>query len=365
MKSLSILVLSNMYPTPDNQVRGIFVANFVRSIEAVAPDVIKEVVAVGSVQGGRLAKIQSYLRFYYQAARKIRGNSSDILYFHYPTISAIVLLLAPLHSQRNVVFNFHGTDLQPVSRLGSFLLYMFRNFTLRHARAIVVPSPYYRQIACRILGPDIGVPVIVSASGGYDPEMFFPSRQESGSGRFTVGYVSTLSKSKGIDVFMQIARALHGNYGDRMRFQIVGDGPEKSRVLADVQSSPLKNCVDFKPSVSQSELPDIFRRMDAFVFPTLRKQESLGLVGIEALATGVPVVATGGFGPSGYIKQGVNGFLFDKSRPDLAVKAVEAIYLLEESDRAKLSEAACNSVRAYRNHDVARSLLSELKKIFR
>jgi len=61
--------------------------------------------------------------------------------------------------------------------------------------------------------------------------------------------------------------------------------------------------------------------LDVFVFPTYRVDESLGLVGLEAMSCGVPVIASNMGGPKGYINSGVNGLLFTpKDADDLASK---------------------------------------------
>ena len=62
--------------------------------------------------------------------------------------------------------------------------------------------------------------------------------------------------------------------------------------------------------VSQEELVNIYNSLDLFIFPTYRKSESLGLVGLEAMSCKVPVLAAENYGPTDYIVNNKNGFFF-------------------------------------------------------
>ena len=74
-------------------------------------------------------------------------------------------------------------------------------------------------------------------------------------------------------------------------------------------------------NLSQAELAKEYNLLDVFVFPTYRVDESLGLVGLEAMSCGIPVIASNMGGPKGYINSGENGLLFKpKYADDLASK---------------------------------------------
>ena len=75
--------------------------------------------------------------------------------------------------------------------------------------------------------------------------------------------------------------------------------------------------------VSQDELVSIYNSLDIFVFPTYRKSESLGLVGLEAMACEVLVIASKNYGPTDYVVDNKNGKFFKpKDHKDLADKII-------------------------------------------
>ena len=86
-------------------------------------------------------------------------------------------------------------------------------------------------------------------------------------------------------------------------------GPTDEATMAVVQSCGVADGVVFHGHMSREGLRDMYRSLDVFVLTSHR--EGLALVGLEAMACGVPVVSTRCGGPEDYIEEGVTGYLSD------------------------------------------------------
>ncbi len=95
-------------------------------------------------------------------------------------------------------------------------------------------------------------------------------------------------------------------------FDIYGDGPELNRISEIIKSKGLENKVFLKGRVPNDRLPQILPNYDMFLMPSY--PETLGRVYFEAMACGLPVLATKNTGIDGIITQGVEGFLVEPSQ---------------------------------------------------
>jgi glycosyltransferase involved in cell wall biosynthesis len=157
----------------------------------------------------------------------------------------------------------------------------------------------------------------------------------------TVLFLSSLFPSKGVLVFIQalslarkIEPALHG--------VIAGSWltPEmRDNAVALVRRLSLEEAVDFVGPVEGAEKTGLLRRADIFCFPSFYPLEGQPLVVIEAMAAGLPVVATAWRGIADTVVDGETGFLVDKPLPELVAERV--VYLAKNAEeRARMGAAA-------------------------
>ncbi len=107
----------------------------------------------------------------------------------------------------------------------------------------------------------------------------------------TLGYVGRLSPEKGIDCLLQALAKLPDQY-DAV---IAGDGPEKVRLLELSARLGISGRVRWLGAVDHGDLPEVYARMGVLILPSRTQpnwQEQFGRVLIEAMASGVPVIAT-------------------------------------------------------------------------
>jgi glycosyltransferase involved in cell wall biosynthesis len=130
-------------------------------------------------------------------------------------------------------------------------------------------------------------------------------------------YVGRLTREKGVDILIRAA-ALMREGG--VRLQIVGGGPERTR-LEELASSLKADNVSFLGGISdRRDLADIYRRATVFVLPS--RSEGLGCVLLEAMAAGTPIVATAVGGIPDLIRDGWNGLLVPSEDPGALAGAV-------------------------------------------
>jgi glycosyltransferase involved in cell wall biosynthesis len=103
---------------------------------------------------------------------------------------------------------------------------------------------------------------------------------------------------------------------------IIGTGPLENELRSYVEKHDLQEDVVFNGWVDQSKLPAYYATADVFAGPSL--YEAQGLVFVEALASGIPVITTVGNGPDDFVEDSVNGYLVKpKSSQELFEKLTQ------------------------------------------
>jgi glycogen(starch) synthase len=169
---------------------------------------------------------------------------------------------------------------------------------------------------------------------GADREVFTPA--EVSPWRWRLIYAGRIDSRKGIDIAVRALRLLPAT----ARLEIVGDGDQDHlRELRDLaEREGTIDRVGFHSQETRDRLRQHYAAADVVVFP-VRWEEPWGLVPLEAMSVGTPVVASGRGGSGEYLEDGVNSLLFD---PDEGPQALaEAIRKLadDEALRYRLREA--------------------------
>lgn len=121
-------------------------------------------------------------------------------------------------------------------------------------------------------------------------------------------FAGRLNKVKGVIYLIQAFSCLSSNIN--MDLLIVGSGPEENSLKNSVKIKGLEKRVHFVQQVNKEKLCEYYSNCSIFVLPSVF--ESFGIVLIEAMASGKPVIASCIPGPSDIITHGYNGFLFEK-----------------------------------------------------
>lgn len=311
-----ILVVSNMYPSEKFPFYGIFVKRFCDQLDTLGIMYDLSVMHKGS---SKFEKIRNYIAFYFGTFFKCLFGKYERVYVHYASYSTPSVLFARKIKNFNLIINAHGSDVVPEnSKHERMQKYTKRAFNI--ADRIVVPSEYFKALIEEKyqLNRD---KIFVYPSGGVDFNVFRPLENEEEKFKILrefgldknkkhIGYVGRMSSGKGWLTFIDgVARVLEKN--NEIEVVIAGDGPEAATIVQEIKNKNLEKRVVRLPLLSQEQLSKLYRILDIFVFPTERAGESLGLVAIEAMASGAVVIASDYAAPKYYIQDQVNGYKFD------------------------------------------------------
>jgi glycosyltransferase involved in cell wall biosynthesis len=203
-------------------------------------------------------------------------------------------------------------DLADLERFGQPVVRFTRYLLNQNHVVIVVLSSRMREY---LTVYDFNLPNIQLIPNGVDTRRF-QTDCEVGVGKAldnrpgghlqTVVCVSRLSYEKGVDVLLQSWRLVHKEL-PQARLLIVGDGSLKRQLLRMVEALEIAQCVEF--TGERDDVPAQLRRSSIAVSPS--RHEGMPNAVLEAMACGLPCVATRVSGSEDIIEQGVNGLLVE------------------------------------------------------
>jgi glycosyltransferase involved in cell wall biosynthesis len=221
-------------------------------------------------------------------------------------------------------------------RLGFLENAVWRTMRIRHLRAgmnLATSSVTMKDLE------EHGIENLVLWERAVDAEMFSPAaRSEEMRCRLSGGepekplllYVGRLSAEKDVVKLRAVVEAIPG-----ARLGIVGDGPAR----VDLERRFAGTATVFLGYLRGAELASAFASADLFLFPS--QTETLGLVLMEAMAAGCPVVACRAGGIPDAVKDGVTGYLFDPGVKDALVTTVKrALANWDELDEVRVRARA-------------------------
>lgn len=356
---MKILLISNMYPSTTHPTYGVFVKNFVEQMSAGGFEV--ESVVIEGRGRNVFEKLRKYVVFLYSAVIALNKAKYDLVYVHYIGHSLLPFLFAKKRLGKPLVINAHGGDVFTATRLGGLIQKMVSP-VIRRADLVVVPSAYFSQVVAVKFSVNAGK-IFVSPSGGVDGQLFQPATPKSKKALFTIGYVSRIDEGKGWDTLLLAVDRLRKSSVCNFQVLMVGGGAQVEQLKAMLKSLNLEECVQYVGPVAHHELPRYYHQMDIFVFPTTRLAESLGLVGLEALACGVPVVGSAIGGLPGYIKPGYNGKLFPPGDAAQLAVCLQEMMALDSGELDSYKSNAAESARSYDSIAVSQAMKVKLEQL--
>lgn len=271
-------------------------------------------------------------------------NELDLLHLHYaiPHATSAYLARQMLRAQGQaaprIVVTLHGTDITLVGNDPSILA--TNRFSLLRSDGISVPSQFLRQAAYDNL--QLGDAPIEVIPNFVDTDHFRPAdsdRLDDTTREKVLIHSSNFRPLKRVGDVVRVLAAVRQKIPAGLI--LVGDGPERAQTEALVAELGLSSCVRF--SGMRHDVLRLLQESDLFLLPSLT--EGFGLAALEALACGVPVVASRVGGLPEVVSDGETGLLCESGDVDEMASAVLRV-LRDPALHRKMSRAARASVLA-------------------
>lgn len=158
----------------------------------------------------------------------------------------------------------------------------------------------------------------------------------------TLGRLASAERFKGFDEVIEALPAL-AEHIPHISYLICGDGSDRARLEQKAESLGVRHRVTFAGFVNEAEKADYYRLADAYVMPS--RGEGFGIVFLEALACGLPVMGSRTDGGREALLDGALGCLVDPSDPSDVVRGV--LETLKNGSRARPGVPYCYSPQAF------------------
>lgn len=289
-------------------------------------------------QGGRLTasnvtRTLSDVRKVWKASR-----GAHIVHIHSALAPQVTLLRAGLLALAGrlrgcrVVVHAHGgrVELRPGSRVHRLVA----RLALLPVHRVVAVSSGVRAAVVRVLGPDR----VVLIDNGVDVSAFGPPGPPNDPPRIL--YAGGLTPRKGVVDLLRASERLRER-GIRHELLLVGGMPDEGpHAEAEVRAAAGPD-VRFLPPQPHERMPDLYGSVDLFALPSW--WEGMPLTVLEAMATGIPVVATPVGDVARAVEEGVTGLLVPPRDPEALAGALERL-IVDANLRRRMGEAGRRKV---------------------
>jgi glycosyltransferase involved in cell wall biosynthesis len=240
---------------------------------------------------------------------------------------------------RPCVVSFHGMDVQRRETERGYEANLRK--LLRLVPLVLVRS---RSIAERLIELDCDPKKIRLNRTGIPLEVFpYTERKFPADGAWTLVQACRLVHKKGLPTALR-AFAKFAKAFPKSRFVIAGEGPLRQELEELVSQLNLKSAITFAGFLNQSELRDLFEKSHVFIHPSElpsdSNQEGVPNSMLEAMASGLPVVATLHGGIPEAVTDSLNGFLVPERNHEMLANSLSK--LVQNPDRWKEMGAAAS-----------------------
>lgn len=283
-----------------------------------------------------LATKRSFLRNIPRLAGAIRREAPDLVHVHGHFAASLGQIAVQLAGRFPTIYSVQWPayldDTDPYSRVRNWVA---EAMSCRLARRVVAVSEHDRRtlVRRRLCSPK-KLTVIYNS---FDPTKFSSIDGIAAGGHSNgavLGFVGRLADQKGCGYLveaMPLVIAAH----PRTRLRIVGDGPERQKLEAQVQRLRLQETVEFLGY--QPASAELLAGMDAVIVPSIYDVHPL--VAVEAMACGRPVVASAVGGLTETVVDGKSGFLVPPARPAALAEAINRLLASPDLRAAMGAEA--------------------------
>ena len=235
-------------------------------------------------------------------------RSYDYVNIHFPLTEVFPILFT---FNKKTIFNYHCLPSSSVAyKFIDLYFYIFGLISsLMSKKIIVLSKDYFLNIFAHKLLKDkvCEIPPYIVQNKIH--------KNKKNKSKITIGYLGRICQEKGLENLLEVSKILQIN-NVAHKIQIGGELNDKrfKKYISNIlhKSKNNKNIV-FLNKIQENEKINFFNQLDVFVLPSINSFEAFGIVQLEAMSCGIPVVASNIKGVRSIVKKTKNGFLFEKN----------------------------------------------------
>lgn len=282
--------------------------------------------------------------------KSFREGAFDLIHVHHPMMIGSMAKYLSNKYQVPMVFTYHTRYEQylhyvKLSAIKGIIPKYIRHFT-KACDVVIAPTPQMKRFL-RLYGVDTEVRVLPT---GIQEESFAPDNEKADEIRkniicnrkYLFCSVSRLAKEKNIDFLIRSMKIRKEICGGDFKLLLIGEGPYRHRLEELTKELGLEEEIVFAGKVPNAEIRDYCKASDMFLFASL--SETQGIVLLEAMAAGTPVLALRATGTEDVVINGVNGYMTEPSLKEFSEKLMD---ILEKKEPEILTKGAIATARHY------------------
>ena len=284
----------------------------------------------------------------------------DIIHVHWPFPHIIFGLIMKMIKQKPLICSFHGGEIIFLENMPLFLKIIFK-FLFNFSCFYTVNSSFTRRKLLKFIGYRKKKRIRVIPFGITLREI--KKERKIKRENIRILFAGRLIERKGVHILLESFAKVNKSFVNT-ELVIAGDGPLKEKLIEITKKLGIEDKVFFKGHLTSDELEKEYSEADIFVLPSIHDTrgdtETLGVVLIEAMEYGIPVIASDVGGIPDIVKDGYNGILVPEKDVDALANAI--IRLIEDKElREKFIKNAKKYIKEKFNWD---KIIEKLEKIY-
>ena len=307
--------------------------------------------------GGTICRVTISLRLGPTIKSVLSRENFDIIHLHEPFMPMLCSAVLRFSNTANVA-TFHAFDGKPGYKFGRPISTIMLKRRLHKLDGKIAVSKAAMEFASKYVPGYYNI-----IPNGIDLELFSPDVSpisEFCDGKLNILFVGRLEEQKGVNYLIKAYKRVRQEVPNS-RLIIVGPGTRlRGKYEKEVLRSGLKDVI-FVGGKPQSELPQYYKAADVFCAPATGL-ESFGIVLLEAMAVGKPIVATNIEGYNSVMTHGVEGLLVPPRNEEMLAQALVSL-LTNESLRQEMGARARLKAIEYSWEHIAQRVLNYYGRI--
>lgn len=299
----------------------------------------------------------------YYAHDVIKTYNPDLIHSFFALPSGSIGLYCKKIFNIPYITSVLGADV-PGFNIGDWRLNVYHSLTRFITKAIwnnssfIVANSNSLKESCNKFAPIHDIKVITN---GVDQELFYPlaNKNYNTNGPVHLLYLSRLTFQKKIGVLIKACGILNSRGVTNFKLTVVGEGHLKNEMFAKIHAYKIQDKVNFLGWRNLEELPEIYRSADVFILPSV--MEGMSSVTLQAMACGLPIIASRVKGFEEVLEDNVNGLYAEYNNPDDFADMIEKLIKSQEL-REKMSKKSIEKSKSFLWNNIAGQYLELYEK---